>query len=265
MTNPEYQEFNWGEEINLEDCAFFGLSEIERTGTQEFFQVYPALREKGQIIKASDNFVLIPDIAPVTKDYLLLVPKNHFPSFSSIPPSLREEAIQMISDVINRMKEFHPHSEIIAFEHGVGTIEGEIIRCGGCGRTDHAHLHMLPVNNSENNSTGNKIAEIISQNFKLVAKKVPPLPALNFNSATGRLPYLYLWSNRIHSSLVFIQDSVEVSIPSQLIRRLLATEILGVREEEQDRWDWRDYIIFHAKEGEQMISDTLNRWIPKLT
>lgn len=264
MTSQEYRELNSGAEISQEDCAFFGLSDLERTGTQEFFQVYPALKEKGQIIDASEHFVLIPDIAPIAKDHLLLVPREHFPSFSSIPQLLGRELTPVIAEVINRMKEFHPHSEIIAFEHGVGTIDGQTIQCGGCGRTDHAHLHILPVFNNEGNSVGTKIAEIISQNFKLISKEVPPLPDLNINAVTGKLPYLYLWSNRVNRSLVFVQDSAEITIPSQLIRRLLSTEISRVREEEQDRWDWRDYIIFHSRQGEQMILDTLNNWIPKI-
>lgn len=264
MTSPEYRELDLGKEITSEDCAFYGQFDKGSTGTQEFFQVYPALREKGQIINASDNFILIPDIAPITKDHLLLVPKNHFPSFSSVPQLHSRESTHMISDLINRMKEFHPHSEIIAFEHGMGTIDGQTIQCGGCGKTDHAHLHILPISNSEGDTVAIRITEIISQNFKLVAKEVPPLPNLNINAVTGKLPYLYLWSNRINCSLVFIQDSVEISIPSQLIRRLLATEISRVGEVEQDKWDWRDYVIFHSKQGEQIILDTLNRWAPKI-
>jgi len=250
-----------GNEINPEDCAFYGQFDNGSNGTKEFFEVYPAFREKGQIIIASKRYIVIPDIAPVTTDHLLVIPKNHFRSFASLPQSFSSELKNIITDILRKMKEFHPNSEIIAFEHGMGTIGEQTIMCGGCGRTEHAHLHILPIPAKiKKKSAGQEIKNIISKDFGLIVSGCVSLPEFNIGHLTKELPYLYLWSDALDSSFVFIQDSTKVVIPSQLIRRLLAEKILGVKENEQNKWDWKEYILFNAKQGQKTISDTLNRW-----
>jgi len=249
---------NKREEIDPpEDCAFYGQFDKGSKGTQEFFEIYPALHEKGQIITSSDNFILIPDIAPITTDHLLIVPKSHFRSFASLPKSFSEEAEQIISEAVNRMKEFHPNSEVVAFEHGMGTINEQTIMCGGCGRTEHAHLHILPIPKDKDENVGKKLEQTISQ--YLTGIKSLPLPKLDISTITDKFPYLYLWSSMMDSSLIFTQDTLKIVIPSQLIRKLIATEILK-NDEKGNRWDWREYIIFNAKHGEKTLLDTLNRW-----
>jgi len=248
------------EGADLSDCAFHGTFDEKLAGTRDFFEVYPGLRKKGQLLYASEKFILIPDIAPVTTDHLLLVPRDHVPSFSSVPSPLKSEAAAIISASVSKMQAFHPESEILAFEHGVGQIRGHTIRCGGCGRTDHAHLHLLPIPKGSNPNMGRTISEEISRCIGIEAKTFPPLPELNFGAVAGQQPYLYMWSSRMSSALLFVQASVKMSVPSQLIRRLLATEMLGVAENEPDRWDWRDYVIFHTSAGEKKVSDTLTRW-----
>ncbi|OGY78934.1 MAG: hypothetical protein A3B74_03515 [Candidatus Kerfeldbacteria bacterium RIFCSPHIGHO2_02_FULL_42_14] len=245
------------EEINPEDCAFYGQFDKGSKGTREFFEIYPALQEKGQIIISSDNFILIPDIAPITADHLLVVPKNHFRSFASLPKSFNEEVEQIVSEAVNKMEKFHPNSEVVAFEHGMGTIDDQIIMCGGCGRTEHAHLHILPIPKGKDENVGKKLKQTISQ--YLTGIKSLPLPKLDISTLTGKFPYLYLWSSIMDSSLVFIQDSLKITIPSQLIRKLIATEVLKI-DEKGNRWDWREYIIFNAKQGEKTLLNTLNRW-----
>ncbi len=250
-----------GNEINPEDCAFYGQFDNGNNGTREFFEVYPAFQEKGQIITASRRYVVIPNIAPITADHLLVIPKNHFRSFASLPQSFSMELKNIIADILHKMKVFHPDSEIITFEHGMGTIGEQTIMCGGCGRTEHAHLHILPIPDKiKGKHAGQEIKEIISRDFNLVISESSPLPEFNIGHLTRELPYLYLWSDTLDSSFVFIQDSTKVIIPSQLIRRILAEKILGVEKSEQSKWDWREYILFNAKQGQQTISGTLNRW-----
>ncbi len=250
-------KLNKREEINEENCAFYGQFDKGSRGTDEFFKIYPSLWGKGQIITFSDNFILIPDIAPISTDHLLLVPKNHFRSFASLPVSFSEEFERIVSETINKMQKFHPGSEIIAFEHGMGTIDEQIIMCGGCSRTEHAHLHILPIPKDKSGNVGEKLNKIISR--YLIGKECLPLPKLEISTLTGKLPYLYLWSSAMDTSLVFIQDSLNTTIPSQLIRRLIASEILKM-DEKINKWDWREYIIFNAKQGEKILLDTLNRW-----
>ncbi len=155
------------------------------------------------------------------------------------------------------MKEFHPNSEVVAFEHGMGTINEQTIMCGGCGRTEHAHLHILPIPKDKDEKVGKKLEQTISQ--YLTGIKSLPLPKLDISTTTDKFPYLYLWSSMMDSSLIFTQDTLKISIPSQLIRKLIATEILK-NDEKGNRWDWREYIIFNAKHGEKTLLDTLNRW-----
>jgi hypothetical protein len=135
-----------------------------------------------------------------------------------------------------------------------------VIRCGGCGRTDHAHLHLLAAPKTTNEPIGCLLAKQIVERTTLSMREVPPPPGPPFERHTGRMPYLYLWSGRMDTALIFMQTSSESSIPSQLIRRLLAAEISGTPESDRFRWDWRDYVIIHQPQGEKLISETLSRW-----
>ena len=244
-------------------CSFCDNFEIKIGGsTEDFLKIYPRLSKIGQVIKIYRNFILITDIAPITQDHLLLISKNHFPSFASIPKGQRLGFKQSIEEIIQGMKEFHPNSEIFVFEHGVGKIGEKIIRCGTCGRTEHAHLHILPIPNRSSTNTGIKLAKEISRSLGLKLRIIPPLPKLNLEFVVKKYPYLYLWSSNGEQGYVLVQTSSRVFVPSQVIRKFLLIKFFNPKEMIYKQ-DWRNYIFSHKGEGEQMILKTLNRWFSK--
>lgn len=265
MTSPESRH----DDIYLEqdrdsECSFCDgfIPEIGRT-TLEFAQVYPNLSEMGQVIDSSRNFSLIPDISPITQDHILVLTNSHFPSFSSIPASTKDECVKFVKKTLDKMVSLHEDSEVLVFEHGMGSIDDQTIRCGGCGRTDHAHLHMLPISSedvAEQISVGEELVDAILNMYPLKKNNIEPIPSFDINEQTGGYPYLYIWSNKMKEACVLVQDSDKITVESQLIRRLLATRLFGAKADNRDEWDWRDFILLHQKKGEQMNQNTLKRW-----
>jgi|GEM_PF-4008968 len=257
MPTIERPESNKDSENKFSSCAFCGNFEPKKgSTTEEFPLIYPNLSESGQVIDYSENLVLIPDIAPLVQDHLLLVTSVHIPSFANILESNHDEASVFITKTVSRMKELHPDSEIVTFEHGVGTIQGQIVQCGSCGSTDHAHLHILPVPKEQQPISSILLNEITSD-FDLRIEKLAPLPNLDVKEHVGNFPYLYLWSSSSESAHLLVQESLSTQVPSQLIRKLLATRFLGVNENERVNWDWRDFVIFYQQSGEQMVAETM--------
>lgn len=257
----ERPELNKDSENKFSPCAFCGSFEPKKgSTTEEFPLIYPKFSETGQVIDSSENFVLIPDIAPLTQDHLLLVTNTHISSFANIPQDTHDEARMFVASTVAKMRDLHSKSEVVAFEHGVGTIEGQIVQCGSCGKTDHAHLHILPVQEQQQ-SISSMLSNEISGNFDLRIKKLPPLPNLDLKEHVGNYPYLYLWSSNNELAYVLIQESLNTQVPSQLIRKLLATQFLGINENERAKWDWRDFIIFYQQSGEQIVAETMRHWL----
>lgn len=258
MPEGEKSELKSSSENKFASCVFCGIFEAKvGGGTSEFFQIYPNLSELGQVIEVTNNFVLIPDIAPLTINHLLLVTRSHLPSLASTPESNLEELSKFVGKTVGRMKGFHPDSEIVVFEHGVGTIEGKVVQCGSCGRTDHAHLHILPMPKGKLLEL-ETLAKGIASIHGLRLEKIEPLPNVEFRKISMDYPYLYLSSNKNQHAYLFVQDSLKTEVPSQLIRKLLAVK--GFEEKEQIKWDWRDFTIFYPELGEKMIIDTLKHW-----
>ena len=231
--------------------------------TKEFLFAFPHLAELGQVIGASTNFVLIPDIAPLFEDHLLLVTKSHFASFANIHKSILPEAELMVTNSLRKMRGFHPNLELFAFEHGVGKIDGQVVQCGTCNSTDHAHLHLLPIPKTNPNGVAHILANKLTT-FGLRLETTAPLPKLSLQNTVGELPYLLLWSNLSNKNYILVQDTLNCVIPSQIVRKLLAIQSLGIQEHQSEHWDWRNFMIFFPEQAEAMIVDTFQRWRPKL-
>jgi diadenosine tetraphosphate (Ap4A) HIT family hydrolase len=226
-----------------------------------FFADYSFLNGCKPLLDETENLILIPDIAPLCEDHLLLITKPHIPSFAALPEIYQSESQAILQRTLARMKKFHPTAELFVFEHGVGYIEGQTIRCGACSRTDHAHLHLLPLPRTREHGVAEILAEQIAQDFPLKLKMAPPIPSLSLKTETGEYPYLLFWSSLdFDKTYLLVQDSLDYTIPSQVIRRLLALQSLGLRNDDTDRWDWRNLVDLYPKEMENMVRSTIQRW-----
>jgi len=247
-------------------CGFCSNLEYKIGGsTPEFAQFYPEMTQKGQVLDASGNLVLLADTSPISEDHLMLITKDHYPSFAAIPAELREESEQKLGEVLEKMAQFHPDKELFVFEHGVGEIDGEVVQCGGCINTDHAHLHIIPLAKVDEHNASMLLSERIPEELELEQHEIKSLPNLNF-SITRDFPYLYLGTYETNSTgQLFVQGSTNTKIPSQLVRKLVAVTYFGKDENDPTEWDWRDSVLLHPHEAKTMMEYTLQRWLSTQT
>jgi diadenosine tetraphosphate (Ap4A) HIT family hydrolase len=197
-------------EILTVDCGFCNNLEHKMGGaTAEFLNAYPKLRDVGQVVEIDKNFILTVDTSPISEDHLLLVTRKHYPSFAAATRDLKPESEDKVREVLSRAEGFFPDKEILIFEHGVGQVEGETIHCGGCGSTDHAHLHILPLEQVGLERVATRLSREIAGRIDLEVSEVNPLPELDFNESGSR-PYLYLnsyFGSDENNGYLFVQTS----------------------------------------------------------
>ena len=99
------------------------------------------------------NFMINIDTYPVAKNHILIIPKYHFRSFSSIDIEKNDE----LQYIFNHLSVIFNIDNYIMFEHGTNIIDKKNKICGNS--IFHAHLHILPNININENS--------ILQNLKL--------------------------------------------------------------------------------------------------
>lgn len=173
-------------------CVFCDDFDPQR-GTGLFYELFPEFAGEKQVLEETCHHVLLPDIGPLTQDHLLVVSKKHVPSFASLPTDHHDDYLSLVEKVICKMENLHPEKQPLVFEHGVGTVSGQFIRCGGCGRTDHAHLHVLPVDEEKHNGLLENLsaqvkAEYDFEEHRLTGSVKPEELGI---ISTGR-PYLWL-------------------------------------------------------------------------
>jgi len=244
------------------DCTFCSNFKKMAMGDRKaFFAEYSTSADFNPLLDQTDNLILIPDIAPLTEDHLLLISKLHVPSFSALPGEYFSEAELLFKRTLLRMTEFHPEAEIFVFEHGVGYIDGQMVHCGACNRTDHAHIHVLPLPKTNPSGVAEILAGDVAKKFPLRLSTLSSVPSASLRIPAGNYPYLLLWSSLdFNTAYLLIQDSLDYTIPSQIVRQMLAVQSLGLQEEDSDRWDWRNLVDLYPHEMEAMIRSTAQRW-----
>ncbi len=232
-------------------CVFCDEFDFSK-GTGLFYELFPQMESEKQVILETEHHVLLPDIGPLTQDHLLVVSKEHVPSFASLPASRNGDYKSLVTSVLSRMSSLHSESEPVFFEHGVGTVNGQFIRCGGCGRTDHAHLHVLPVATERYSSliydlSTNIKSELGFEEYSLT----DPLDLNELGAVVEGRPYLMLGDRQ--EGRVYIQDDTE-EIPSQYLRIFLGG-YLGIADH-----DWKLLLAESPQIAESRIKKTLGDW-----
>lgn len=92
------------------------------------------------VLYESENFCVIPDIAPLTLGHVLIVSKAHIRSLTHFSNSLALELRQVVSYIDLILSNGNPNN-VIHFEHGAGDDTNQSLRS-----VDHFHLHCVPLN-----------------------------------------------------------------------------------------------------------------------
>lgn len=232
-------------------CVFCDQFDTSK-GTELFYELFPKLVGEKQVLEETSRHVLLPDIGPLTQDHLLVVSKKHVPSFASLPVDCHSDYQSLVSSVMLKMSNLHPKEEPLTFEHGVGAVNGKFIRCGGCGRTDHAHLHVLPVSKDRHRDLINNLSLHIKSELKFEEHSLTdPFNPDELGSVVAGRPYLMIGNRQ--EGKAYIQNDTD-EIPSQYIRTFLGG-YLGIAEH-----NWKLLLAESPQLAEDRIKKTLTGW-----
>lgn len=155
------------------------------------------------------DFLFVTDAYPVSFGHTLLVPKYHYLSFAYLPVELLRKAENLIKKFCHILIKTSP--VVIVFEHGNKNqnVSGRI-------SIDHAHFHLIPVQES-------LIGQLPHPERKAIFQDLPS----------------YVCENSYYFYLEFPADSAvwgeDSEIGSQFIRRL----VCGTRDNNSRSWDWK--------------------------
>lgn len=229
-------------------CDDFDLSK----GTGLFYELFPEFAKQRQILEETPRHVLLPDIGPLTQDHLLVVSKDHVPSFAALPVDSHDDYRSLVKKVFKKMEKLHPGKQPLIFEHGVGTVNGQFIRCGGCGRTDHAHLHVLPVDAEKHDDLLENLSTIVRTEYNFEEHRLADSVKLEELKDISRdRPYLLVGNQG--KSRVFIQNNTS-EIPSQYIRTFLGN-YLSIEEH-----NWKVLLAENPRLAGERIGKTIVDW-----
>ncbi|MBO2452786.1 hypothetical protein J4573_37240 [Actinomadura barringtoniae] len=93
----------------------------------------------GSVLAADADFLLMPDLAPLSDGHLLLVTARHHACAGAFDARLWAAARRWRDRVDGMFRAAYGTDGLLLFEHGPGTEQGG----GAC--IDHAHWHLLPA------------------------------------------------------------------------------------------------------------------------
>ena len=163
------------------------------------------------------NFIVNVDSYPIVKNHILIIPQNHYTSFSNIDIEKTDE----IQYILNRIAIIFNMTEYTIFEHGTNILNDNKKICGNS--IFHAHLHVIPNSNIDPN--------IASSNLKLKKNKNIDDYSLKNNKDKNFLNvlkydlhsktnYLLLINNKNYYCIP--EENIDGEITSQFFRKILA-------------------------------------------
>lgn len=181
--------------------------ETEGIAFHALYQGHPESR----IVTRGDNFALVADISPLGIGHTLLVPRNHYINFGTIPEELADELDRFRGHCLSLISDHYGPATVL--EHG----SSSNMRRSAC--ISHAHWHLIP---------GLKSPIQIFERDGLRGFDVCTWRELGGFAELDR-PYFYYNFGSEHRIY-----STNLSMPHQYLRIVMA-EILGIPEPE---WDW---------------------------
>nr|VFK16022.1 MAG: Diadenosine tetraphosphate (Ap4A) hydrolase [Candidatus Kentron sp. LFY] len=168
------------------------------------------------IVIKTENFVVVPDCAPLMEGHFLIVSKEHYPCFGAMPPELLLEAVTIKREI--RHKLTSAYCAPVFFEHGPVVCDTAI--AGSC--VDHAHLHCLPVGKEFSSLImPSREPEELTEFWKLAEYTRNGLSYLFYESREGDMD-------------IYPLDAENDDVPPQHLRHA-AARILSM-----PNWNWRD-------------------------
>jgi len=163
------------------------------------------------------NFIINVDTYPVVRNHILIIPKDHYTSFSNIDIEKSDE----IQYIINRIAVIFNMIDYIIFEHGTNIVAYDKKICGNS--IFHAHLHVIPRVNVDINN--------IFSNLKLKVNKNSEDYSLKNDESKNFLNVLKYDLPSQNNYLLFInnknyycipEEDIEGEITSQFFRKILS-------------------------------------------
>lgn len=108
-------------EANGTNCTFCQRSEI------------------AYVLKETSNFLVAADHAPLVEGHLLIIPKQHYTCYGSVPPELDAELFALKREVQRFLARYY--APVVFWEHGI--FRQTVF---------HAHLHCFPFGEAEYDS-----------------------------------------------------------------------------------------------------------------
>jgi|SRR5579863_709356 len=168
-----------------------------------------------RILHETDRFVVIPDISPLVRGHVMIVPKAHILCFGALEAAARDEFSAIVHATRTILREHYGPSVLL--EHGTSPLEPV------ADHVTHAHMHVVPAAIDIRDSL------------------------LNFNvTAIASLSDLSAWAARDEEYIYFescggeriVADRI-VGIKRLFFRREIAKQI-GLAD---PLWDWRRHIL----------------------
>ena len=192
----------------FDDCEFCSLKDGSEPTLPRDLQLLCTERLQQNLMYDGAEFYLKPDISPVVKGHLLIIPKKHYFSILSLPIKDLEE----LNLIKQKIIDFYAKENKLClfFEHGC------------CGETDtgsscihHAHLHSIPISLDD------------GRNIMREAIRLLGMPNTNMAEVENST---YLFMEIAGSSSLYWKDLI---MRSQFFR-ILISETFG--EFQRSRW-----------------------------
>lgn len=204
------------------NCEFCSFDRMNGSIFPDYMQISETGCLKHELIYDGKYFVVKPDISPIVKGHLLIIPKKHYYSILSIPSEQLEEIYMLKQKIIDYYASQDKH--FMFFEHGCCS-EAET----GSSCIHHAHLHAIPIDEKNERQI---LTNVVSE--------------LGFNT---KKPHdlensVYLYMQTTFSPALFWEDE---KLHSQFFRIKLA-DIFGYIQ----RARWQNCIV---NEKERLVSE----------
>ena len=219
----------------------------------------------------TENFYVVPDNYPVADYHILIIPKEHYMSYSTLEDNKSFE----LDAIVKTISTITKSSNFILFEHGSNNVKNIQKPCGNS--LYHAHLHFIPdvqlnkdkiIEICTSKKEGQELELIEKESFQdcIYYKKKEQL-ILDFlkKDLPTREPYLFCCYSSLTGGTLCVQDSKIKgnSAPSQFFRRIFAEICNPDIEKPFFNWKKEEDVKFSHEIRERRIEQIKEKFIDK--